>query len=74
MLTYVICSADGNILSVSRSEELPNETEREMNIPADGFLIDITGQEDFDVMDILDIHNNYKADVEKKNLVKVKKG
>ena len=70
MFTYAICSPDGSIYSVGRGEELPNEIEREMNIPAGGFLIDLTGQEDFDNMNILDIHNSYQADTEKKSLVK----
>ena len=71
MVTYAICSSDGSIYSVGRGEDLPNEMEREMNIPAGGFLIDLTGQEDFDNMNILEIHNNYKADAEKKKLVKL---
>jgi len=70
MVTYAICGSDGSIHAVGRGEELPNAMEREMNIPAGGFLIDLTGQEDFDTINILDIHKNYKADAEKKTLVK----
>jgi hypothetical protein len=70
MFTYAICSSDGSIHSVGRSEELPNEREREMNIPAGGFLIDLTGQENFDTVSILDIHKNYLADTKKLKLVK----
>ena len=70
MITYAICNADGSIQSVGRGDEPPNEMEREMNIPSGGFLIDLSGQEDFDAMNILDIHKNYKADTENKKLVK----
>ena len=72
MATYACCGPDGTIHCVGRREELPDEINVQMNIPEGGFFLDITGQGDFDAMDILDIHNNYKADVKKKKLVKIK--
>jgi hypothetical protein len=72
VLTYVFCKSNGEILSVGRSEDLPNERELEINIPEGGFFLDITGQSPFDDMDILDIHNGYQADAKKKKLIKRK--
>ena len=70
MITYVICRADGAIVTVMRGDEAPNEMDLEMNTPEDGFAFDATGQDDFDSMDILDIHDNYRGDAEKKILIK----
>jgi len=72
MITFTICNPDGTIITVGRREELPGDIEIEMNTPEGGFMIDLTGQEPFDTMDILDIHNGYKADAKKKKLVKIK--
>ena len=72
MITFVICNPDGTIVIVGRREELPSELELEMNTPEGGFMIDLTGQEPFDTMDILDIHNGYKSDAKKKKLIKIK--
>lgn len=71
MLTYAICYSDGTINSVYRSDVLPGEFEMKMSIPEGGFLIDLTGQEPFDTLDILDIHNGFVADPQKKMLIKL---
>ena len=72
MVTYAICSLNGTISSVGRREELPLDEELEMNTPEGGFMLDLTGQEPFDTLDILEIHSGYKADVKKKKLIKIK--
>ena len=56
MLTYVLCNADGSIHSVGRNDVLPDELNLELNMPEGGFMLELTGQGDFDSMDILDIH------------------
>ena len=71
MVTYVVCNQDNSIDSVRRCDELPDELLLGMIIPEGGFLIDLTGQGDFDSMDVLDIHNGYKADTKKKKLIKI---
>ena len=70
MFTYAICSIDGAIVSIGRCGYLPDMKDREMNTPEGGIFLDLTGQEDFDSMEILEIHENYKADIQKKKLVK----
>ena len=70
MITYVICEADGTIHSVSRLEEMPEAAEMETMIPEGGFFIDISGQEEYEEMDILDIHNKFQAGATRKRLVK----
>ena len=70
MITYIICGTDGAIVSINRGDEAPSVKELEMNTPEGGFSLDITGQGDFDAMDILDILNNYKGNPKTKKLVK----
>ena len=72
MFTYALFNADGSVHSVGRSEELPDAKHLEINTPEGGFFLDLTGQGDFDSMDILDIHNHYQADAKKAKLVKRK--
>ncbi|MCL1872569.1 MAG: hypothetical protein FWF85_00445 [Clostridiales bacterium] len=69
MVTYVICNSAGEIITVCRCEELPNEIEREFNIPEGGFIIDLTGQKPFETLEVLEIHNGYQADAKKKKLI-----
>lgn len=73
MITCVICGSDGSIISVRRGGELPDEFELQMNTPEGGFFINLTGQEPFDTMDLLDIHNGYKVNPKTKKLVKTQK-
>ena len=70
MATYVICDADGAIYSVGRIEELPTAEELAVNTPDGGFVLDLTGQDDFEAMEILDIHNGYKSNAKKTKLIK----
>jgi hypothetical protein len=70
MKTIVIFEPDGSIHSVRRGEDSPDEVELAFYIPDGGFYIDISGQELFDEMDIVDIHNGYEADSKRKMLVK----
>ena len=72
MITYVIFNSDGAIVSISRGDEAPNAMDLEANTPEGGLSIDITGQDGFDAMDILDIHNNYQVNPKTKKLVKRK--
>ena len=72
MEIYVICNADGSIYSVRSGEGLPPISAMESVTPEGGFVIDLTGQESFDNMDIVEIHEGYKADKSKKKLVKIK--
>ncbi|NLT58001.1 MAG: hypothetical protein GXX99_03465 [Clostridiales bacterium] len=72
MFTHVLCSKDGTIFSVGRGEALPSESEVDINVPEGGFLIDLTDQAPFDTLDLLDIHNGYKANPRTKKLVKLK--
>ena len=72
MITWVICNPDGSIYSIRKEETMPEGEELEFIVPEGCFYIDITGQETFANMDILDIHNNYKADSKKKKLIKIK--
>jgi len=69
MVTYVICSSTGEIISVCRCDEMPDEIESELNTPEGGFIIDLTGQEPFDTLEALEIHNGYQADTKKKKLI-----
>jgi len=71
MKILVFCNPDGSIYSVRHTEKSPDETELAFYIPEGGFFIDLTGQKPFETMDILDIHNGYKADSNKKKLVKI---
>jgi len=73
MSTYIVCTADGTILITERGETLPPELVIQENVPEGGFYIDLTGQEPFDTMDIMDINTNYKVDPKKKKLVKIEK-
>ena len=69
MKTYVICKSDGEIVSVRRGEGMLNNIEVEMNAGPHGFSLDLSGQAPFEEMDILDIHNGYKADPQTKKLI-----
>ena len=71
MFTYVIYNSDGSTHSVRRSKEQPKEFEIEAVTPEGGFFIDLTGQESFDTMDLLEIHEGYRADPETKRLIKI---
>ena len=71
MITWVICNPDGSIYSVRQEDKIPEGDELALVLPEGCFYIDITGQEPFDSMDILDIHNGYKADAKKKKLIKI---
>jgi len=73
MITYVICEADGTIHSVSRLEEIPDEAAMKAMIPEGGFFIDLSGQEEFEAMDIIDIHEKFQADARKKKVIKRRK-
>ncbi|MCL1848302.1 MAG: hypothetical protein FWF83_01315 [Clostridiales bacterium] len=73
MVTYVICEADGTIHSVSRQTNLPDEETMETMLPEGGYVIDLTGQEEFEEMDILEIHEHFMASATKKRLVKRRK-
>jgi len=71
MVTYALCNPDGDICSVRREEKLPeNPTILKMILPEGGFLLDLTEEESFDSLALLEIHNNYKADTNKQTLIK----
>lgn len=72
MVTYVICNSAGEIITVCRCDEMPDEMERELNTPEGGFIIDLTGQKSFDTLEVLEIHNGYQADAKKQKLIKRK--
>jgi len=73
MVTYVICESDGSIRSVRRTAELPSAEEKKLILPEGGYVIDLTGQEGFEEMDIMDIHVHYQAGANKKRVVKRRK-
>jgi len=71
MITYAYCYPDGDIYSVRREEKTPEDpTILKMILPEGSFLIDLTGKESFDILDILEIHTNYKADTSKQKLIR----
>ena len=73
MVTFVICEADGSIHSVSRQTNLPDEETMETMLPEGGYVIDLTEQEEFEAMDIMDIQEHYMAGANKKRVVKRRK-
>ena len=72
LVTYAFFNPDGSIDTVWRGIDQPGDKDLEMNTPKDGFFLDLTGQEDLDTRDALDIHIHYAADAKKKKLIRRK--
>lgn len=71
MKIFIKYNPDGNILSVSRLEVMPAELEQPFGALKEGEqCLEVSSTGEFSQMGAMQIHENYRVDVERKELVK----
>ncbi|MBE9533361.1 MAG: hypothetical protein IMF03_00040 [Proteobacteria bacterium] len=70
MRIFVIYNRKGEILSVSKVDTMPEELEQPFGTESDELVLEVPAKKALLELDIIQFHEKYKVDSEKKKLIK----